>query len=64
MQMPFGVRQQVEQIRAYAAVVAAEAQSNQAKQLAALLHRAADDLELTAQFVFAALGPSSSYCRI
>jgi hypothetical protein len=36
----------------------AEAQSSQAKELAALLHGFADDLELTAHFVFAALGPN------
>ena len=61
MQMPFGLRLHVEQIRAYAAMVAAEAQSSQAKELAALMHRSADDLELTAQFVFAALGPDPTY---
>jgi hypothetical protein len=61
MQMPFGIRQQVEQIRAYAAMVAAEAQSSQAKELVALMHRSADDLELTARFVFAALGPDPTY---
>jgi hypothetical protein len=57
MQMPFGIRQQVEQIRSYAAMVAAEAQGSQTKELAVLMYRSADDLELTAQFVFAALGP-------
>jgi hypothetical protein len=59
--MPFGIRQQVEQIRAYATMAAAEAQSSQAKELAALMHRTADDLELTAGFMFAALGPDPTY---
>ena len=61
MQMPFGIRQQVEQIRAYAAMVAAEAQSSQAKELVALMHRSADDLELTARIVLNALGPDPTY---
>jgi hypothetical protein len=48
MQMPFGLRQQVEQIRVYAAMVAVETHSSQAKELVALLHKTADDLEITA----------------
>jgi hypothetical protein len=54
--MPFGIRQQVDQIRAYAA--RAEAQSGQAKELVTLMHRSADDLEYTAHILFAALGPA------
>jgi hypothetical protein len=61
MKMPFGIRRQVEQIRAYAGRVAAEAQSSQAKELAVLLDQSADDLELTARFVFAALGPDRTH---
>jgi hypothetical protein len=57
MQMPFGLRQQVEQIRAYAAMVAAETHSSQAKELVALLHKTADDLEITARTVLTTLGP-------
>ena len=56
MQMPLGIRQHVEQIHAYAAMIAAEAHSSQAKQLVALLHGSADDLEITARHVFTALG--------
>ena len=57
MRMPFGIRRQVEQIRAYAVMVAAEAQGSQAKKLAAVMHRSADDLELTARLALNALGP-------
>jgi hypothetical protein len=57
VQMPFGLRQQVEQIRAYAAMVAAETHSSQAKELVALLHKTADDLEITARTVLTTLGP-------
>ena len=56
-QMPFGIRRQVEQIRAYAEMVAAEAQSGQVKELAAR-SIGLDDLELTALrgFVLTAFG--------
>ena len=58
MQMPFGIRQQAERIRTYATMAAAEAQSSPASELVALMHRSADDLEIAAQFMFAALGPA------
>jgi hypothetical protein len=61
VQMPFGIRQQVEQIRAYAAMAAAEAHGSQAKELVTLLHRSADDLEITARLMFNALGPDPTY---
>jgi hypothetical protein len=57
MQMPFNIRQQVEQIRAYAALAAAEAHGSQAKELVTLLQRSADDLEITARLMVNALGP-------
>ena len=56
MQMPYGIRKQVEQIRTYAARAAAEAHGSQTKELVTLLHSSADDLEATARLVFAALG--------
>ena len=58
MQMPFGIRQQAERIRSYATMAAAEAQSSPASELVALMHRSADDLEIAAQFMIAALGPA------
>jgi hypothetical protein len=61
MQMPFGIRQHVEQIRAYAAMVAAEAHGSQAKDLVTLLHWSADDLEATARVIFNALGSNPAH---
>jgi hypothetical protein len=61
VQMPFGLRQQVEQIRAYAAMVAAETHSNQAKELATLLYKTADDLEITARTVLTTLGSDPAH---
>jgi hypothetical protein len=60
VQMPFGIRQQVEQIRTYAATAAAEARGSQAKELVVLMNRSADDLEITARLMFNALGPDST----
>ena len=56
--MPFGIRQQVERIRTYATKVAAEAQSDLAKELVPLLHKSAENLELSTQFISTALGPN------
>jgi hypothetical protein len=61
MQMPFGIKQHVEQIRAYAAMAAAEAHGSQAKELVTLLHSSADDLETIARLLFAAMGPDPAY---
>jgi hypothetical protein len=61
VQMPFGLRLHVEQIRAYAGKVAVEAQSSQAKELAALLYKTADDLEITARTVLTTLGSDPAH---
>jgi hypothetical protein len=61
VQMPFGLRQHVQQIRAYAAMVAAETHSNQAKELATLLYKTADDLEITARTVLTTLGSDPAH---
>jgi len=59
--MPFGLRLHVEQIRAYAAMVAAETHSNQAKELTTLLYKTADELEITARTVLTTLGSDPAH---
>jgi hypothetical protein len=55
MQMPFGIREQIDRIRAYAAQI--EAHDDQAKVLVSNLHETADNLETMARIVFGPLDP-------
>ena len=58
MCMPFGIRQQIEQIRAYAAVTAKVADGGSSKELVMLMRGTADELEVVSRFIFNALGPN------
>jgi hypothetical protein len=55
MQMPFGIRQQIERIRNYSAEVEAEAHGDCRKALMSLLNESASDLEVISRIMFNAL---------
>jgi len=57
MQMPFGIREQIDRMRAYAAQAEAEAHDDTAKAFVANLHEAAANLETMARVVFGPLDP-------
>lgn len=58
VQMPFGIWQQIKEIRAYAAVAAEVAHCELSNNLVALLNDTADDLEIISRFMVNALGPN------
>jgi hypothetical protein len=59
MQMPFGIRQQIERIRTYSAEVEAEAHDDCSKALVSLLNASAADLEVISRMMFNALDRAS-----
>jgi len=61
MQMPFGIREQIDHIRAYAAQAKAEAHDDNAKALGSNLNEAADNLETMARIVFGPLDPDFNF---
>lgn len=57
MQMPFGIRQQIDRMRAFAAYAEAKAHDDTTRAFAANLHEAAANLETMARVVFGPLDP-------
>jgi hypothetical protein len=57
MQMPFGIREQIDRIRTYAAQAKAEAHNDDTRALVSNLDEAADNLETMARIVFGPLDP-------
>jgi|tagenome__1003787_1003787.scaffolds.fasta_scaffold16524842_1 hypothetical protein len=55
MEMPFGIRQQIERIRTYSTEVEAEAHDDCSKALVSLLNASANDLEVISRIMFSAL---------
>ncbi len=57
MEMPYGIREQIDRIRSYKAQIEAEARDDAAKALVANLSETADNLETMARIVFGPLDP-------
>jgi hypothetical protein len=60
MEMPFGIRQQIERIRTYSTEVEAEAHDDCSKALVSLLNASASDLEVISRIMFNALDRASN----
>lgn len=60
MRMPFGIRQQVAEIRTYVAAAPEVAHGSLSNDLVTIMVSAADELDVISRFIFSVLGPNPS----